>query len=62
MIALATYFMLGQLTLVYYWIKNYELYMEKFHNGEISSNRYFIGALLTVVLWPVTIYTNEFKK
>lgn len=56
------WFTLGFLTNIYYLVFNQDAYVKMLEEGEIKPINLFIGVALTFVLWPISIYNNEFRK
>jgi hypothetical protein len=53
---------LGFMTNIYYLVVNSKHHEEMLNNGEIKPINLFVGVALTFILWPISIYNNEFKK
>lgn len=53
---------LGFLTNIYYLTVNNKRYVEMLETGEIKPINLFIGVALTFILWPISIYNNEFRE
>ena len=56
------YLIIGTLVNFYYHFKYAEKYSKQLMSGEISVGKLMLGGFLTILLWPVAIYNNEFKK
>ena len=39
-----------------------EEYAKKLMDGEVSVGQFMLGGFLTIILWPIAIYNNEFRK
>jgi hypothetical protein len=60
---IAIWLMTGFWIWCYYWGLNCKKYIKDLNDGKTHVfPNLFLGAVLTFIAWPVTIYTNEFKK
>ena len=55
------YFFIGALTNIYYHSKNSHEYARMLQSGEVDILSFIIGGVLTVFLWPLAIFNNEFR-
>ena len=53
---------LGMATNTYYLHTKNKEYMAMMVSGELTEIRLAMGIALTIVLWPVAIFNNEFRK
>ena len=53
---------LGLLTNVYYFSRNHNKYNQLIKNDKLKVKSLIVGFLLTLILFPVSIYSNEFSK
>lgn len=52
----------GFIVNIFYFSLKHELYTKSIKEGEINVKSLMIGFILTLFLFPVTIYNNEIRK
>jgi len=59
MIYFKIWLIIGCLVNLWYHYKNRAKYVESLHRGEVTYINFIIGGVLTIFLWPISIYNNE---
>ncbi len=60
-ILLVGWIVIGSLINLYYHVKNANKYSKLLSSGQASIGQFVLGGILTHLLWPVTIYNQEFR-
>lgn len=62
MILLYLWIIIGELIAIYYLIKNNKEYREQIKRGNLKIRQLILGIVLTIFVWPVTLYNQECRK
>lgn len=60
-IILIVWLIIGVLINLYYHVTKAQEYAKMLRDGNISVGQFMLGGFLTIFLWPVAIYNNEFR-